>query len=399
MSTYLFNQRQSYNLRTSDTPIASFDNWNSKQFFYGKFNKFDRSIAPLDRAGIKTTFESDAVALDFVVDAFNDMSDFYASTVNQPLNDVRMQLFAGQRILRAARGYIRPVDLYKERLESIKSEFLENYVFNTGVKTFEHFLSRFDEFARDYAPHVPMLYSSFVGSSGCPIHCTGLVLETRFDPHNDLQSKEVFLNNPDLDFYYEMAKKFGFVVARHAPWCFVANIQSKEMHEYAKFYDISKIQDIPDEYYYECKDFDIDLLREFLYNCYKEIETREYVETVKRICHNKTVVENVLREPINLQQEISNFDNSRWFPIYMKVLIYQNQLKISKVTEKSLLKEFSTVYKDFGFEIAYNYAEDRLSQFPTGFTKNPQVSSVSPSVQNQQDIGMPEGSGGVFSGY
>jgi len=360
----LFEKRQLYEDYTKLVRADVFDNWDSRQFLYGKINKENRSISPLDRTSLKQIINSENVfVLNFVADAFEDMKEYYAKSFNSATN-FQVNKFAGQPVLTARRGYIKPIGLYRQKMQEAQRIFVEEYMFGLKIHTFEQVLERFNVFVADYSNKIPMLFSTFVSSSSCPIHCSGLVLEITNDSHQQGTAKRKMLLDENYEFYANMVEKFGFVTAKNAPWCLVANLQSPIMYEYAKFYDVKKQDDIIDEYYYECKDFDIDLIREFVYESFLKLTTQDYVETTHRICNNRTVTKNVLRKAVDIKGEIDNFDNNRWVEIYLRILMLQKGVTVNEQRLEALLSEFLTIYQQTDFEKMYKFVTEKIQKLP-----------------------------------
>ena len=391
----LFDQREEYKSRTFQERMNTFNNWDSDQFLYGKVSKRDRTVAPLDRTSIKQIADSDVFVLNFVADAFEDMRDYYVKNLNSATN-FQVPALIGMETITAKRGYIKPIGIYRQNMDKAREIFVNEYLFGQDIQSFEQVLDKFMMFVRDYADKVPMLYSVFMASSSCPIHASGLVLEITLDQHNNVDPKNDFINDPLFNFYLDMLSKFGFVASKNAPWCLVANLHSPIMYEYAKFYDVRRQVDIVDEYYYECKDFDIDLIREFVYESFSQLEREDYVETTHRICDNKTVTKNVLREPKDIRQEIENFDNERWVEIYLRILVLQNAVDIPEERLEILLSELMVVYRQTDFERLYNFAINEINKLPKSLDKQSKILYGSPS---EPQIVLSSGAMGGLSGY
>lgn len=392
----LFLARIAYEEHTKEGKTAIFDNWSDRQFLYGKVNKKNRTVAPLDRSSMKKILGSDDIfVLNFVADAFQDLTDYYVKTLNSPTNS-QFQKLVSMETLTARRGYVKPIGLYRQKMVEARNIFVSEYLFGHDIKTFDQVLDRFYKFIADYANKIPMLYSVFMGSSSCPIHCSGLVIELTLDFHDSIDAKIDFLADGIYYLYEDMISKFGFLPAKHAPWCLVANLEDPIMHEYAKFYDVKKISDMVDEYYYECKDFDIDLIREFVYESFIQLQEQDYVETTHRICNNKTVTSNVLREAVDIKKVIDDFDNDQWVEIYLRILILQSGVTVSETRLQMIISEFMVIYRQTDFEKMYKFVIDEIEKLPKSLDIQSQI-LYSSTVQMQQIL-LGGASGGV-SGY
>ncbi len=337
--------------------LYNLDNWDEKEFFYARINKNGRVVAPLDRTTLKQLPGSDLFALDFVVDAFQDMNRQYTSEIAKGL-----QPLASGRTLLAKRAYKNPLTLYQEHLDSLEERFFDDYLepFKNKINLFDDLLFYFMEFAKKIAREEPILYSSFVKSAKCPIHSTGLVIEVAKESHNEDAEKYNILSSKDFNFYTKMAARFGFVIPKHAPWSFIANLDSTSMFEYIKQYDVANKESVMDEYFYECVNYDIDLLRKFLYDVYVEFSRVNSVKSTVKIVNGKTRTKtrNVLRPP--LKKVISQHGYRKWFETYMKVLVVDNQIQISDNRFDSLFEKCYYVLNSLGFEHAIQYAEMKI---------------------------------------
>ena len=393
----LFEEREIYESKTTEESLNVFDNWDSGQFLYGKVSKRDRTVAPLDRTSLKKIINSDVFVLNFVADAFEDMKEYYSKNLNSATN-FQVPSFAGMSTLEARKGYIKPIGLYRQNMAEARNIFVGDYLFGQRIESFDQALEKFNIFTRDYASKVPMLYSVFMASSACPIQSSGLVIEVTRDPHNNSDPKDDFIDDALFDFYLDMLSKFGFVAAKNAPWCLVANLNSPAMYEYAKFYDVKRQADIIDEYYYECKDFDIDLMREFVYESFLQVQEEDYVETTHRICNNKTVTKNVLRESVDIRSEIDKFDNSQWMKIYLRVLVLQSGVTVPDERLEVILSEFMTVYQQTDFERAYGFIVSEIKKLPKSLDIQSGI-LYSNANANQVQQSLQSGATGGVSGY
>ncbi len=337
-----------------------FDNWDQNEFFYARVNKKGRIVAPLDRTTLKQIPGSNLLALDFVVDAFRDMDQQYAFQVA----DNNLEPILGARRLVAKRAYANPVSLYQEHLVFMQEMFFKKYLnpHRDKIKFFDDIVFYFMRFAEEMSRDQPILFSYFVKSSKCPIHATGLVLETAAESHNKDEMKYRILNSKDFNFYTKMAARFGFIIPRHAPWTFVANLDSTIMFDYIRQYDVSTKEQIMSEYFYECQGFDVDMLRKFLYDAYALFAKNNAVRRVTKICENsgklKTKTRNVLRP--SLSNVINQYNSRQWLHIYMRVLMLENRIKVSKKAFDLFFKDCYYIFDKQGFEAAIDFAEMKL---------------------------------------
>jgi len=337
-----------------------FDNWEQKQFFYARINNRGRVVSPLDRVTLKQIPGSNLLALDFVADAFADMNYQYT----QQVENNNLEPILGAKTLIPKRAYVNPVSLYQSHLEHLEQLFFKRYLnpHRNKINVFGDLVYYFMKFAEDISQDEPILFSCFVKSNKCPIHSTGLVLEVADVSHNTDEMKYKILKSKDFNFYTRMATRFGFVIPKHAPWTFVANLDSTIMFDYVRQYDVSSKANIMKEYFYECQGFDVDMLRKFLYDIYVNFSKANAVRKVNKICEDtnelKSVTRNIVRP--SLRKVIAEYDAKKWLKIYLRLLMLENRIKVGKKTFEFYFEACYYLFEEEGFERAIDYAEMKL---------------------------------------
>jgi len=260
---------------------------------------------------------------------------------------------------------MKSIDLYLSHLEDLKVVFFDKYLLpnRKSIRSFRTFLSQFMRFVQNEIPSIPILYSSFVHSPYCPMHSTGLVVEAADKSHNANNPKYRMIFDENFDFFSNMAHKFGFVIARHAPWMFIANLDSSIMLKNMEFYDMPNpnMHKVLDQYFYECKDFDIDLMRKFMYDSYYELVVNDDIRTDIGICADGTITKKTTNVRIETLEEINaDFSKFEWLDIYFRVLLAERGEDLNKQRYKAFFEECKFMYEWAGFDTALSFAEMRL---------------------------------------
>lgn len=341
----------------SNKVVVTLDNWDKDQFFYARKNEKGRIIAPFDISTM-TQLSDTKICFNFVADAFNDFKEHYREKVIGGLEP-----FAGLVALKAEKAYIKPLSLYFEHQKRLETIFLDKYLLpeQSTVKNFDDVLHHFNRFLSDYASRYPITYSSYVNSSLCPMHSTGLMLDFKAGSHNDDDERIELVNHPSFSLVSSIAKEYGFVIPKHAPWCIVANLDSQVMINYAIQYDAIDKRQVLGEYFYECKDNDIDLLQGFLLNSYQSFLDESPRRSETRICKNgklKTKTEfRIRQEP---KQILSDYSSRFWFRTYIEILLKEQRKEMSTSKLDSLFKECYYMLEKYNFERAFSYAEMKI---------------------------------------
>ena len=359
----LFEKRQKYLNLTETKPGLEIDNWAFGDFMYGKLNNKKRIVTPLEVTSIRPfppPADGFTFALDFVVDAFQEMSQFYSLNIaNQRIHGLE-----NLKELVPTKGYMKSIDLYLSHCENLKNTLFQNYLVPNikNITSFRSFVVEFMKFVQREAPSTPILYSSFILSPLCPMQTTGLAVEVSSEDHNLNNPKYNIIFDQNFNFFSNMAHSYGFMVSRHAPWMFVANLGSSKMHDYVKFYDMPNpnMDKVIDQYFYECKDFDIDLIRKLMYDSYSEFIISDKWRIDLEICNDKTKSKTNLQNLETTEQINRQFSKYDWLDMYLKILLAQRDMKINSVRYRTFFEQCCEIYNLYGFDRALEFAEMRL---------------------------------------
>tara|TARA_B100001094_G_C17641949_1_gene535438 strand:- start:126 stop:590 length:465 start_codon:yes stop_codon:yes gene_type:complete len=144
---------------------------------------------------------------------------------------------------------------------------------------------------------------------------------------------------------------------------FIANLDSSIMLKNMEFYDMPNpnMHKVLDQYFYECKDFDIDLMRKFMYDSYYELVVNDDIRTDIGICADGTITKKTTNVRIETLEEINaDFSKFEWLDIYFRVLLAERGEDLNKQRYKAFFEECKFMYEWAGFDTALSFAEMRL---------------------------------------
>ena len=241
-SKELFKQRKIYRdlaypdeLPDIPQPI---DVWYNK-FLYGKVDP-DGNAVFLNEDMLKKlpSEEGDIFALNFVVDAFEDLQNYMnvAATRGKILTEDSKYFPVEPK-----RGWTSVQNRYFEHIDAIYQAFTATYLGlkenNKKLVTFKDFMDIFWTYIKEIQPDFPFTRTGFIMSHYCPIATTGLVVEISDDDHGDDEIKfEDFINDDNFFFFVAAARRFGFRVDKNAPWRLIADVKSETMQKYMSRY-------------------------------------------------------------------------------------------------------------------------------------------------------------------
>jgi hypothetical protein len=368
----LFEERKFYRDDVFNEFILGNDNlidyWN-KENFYGRINKKGMPIICNENAlkAITSVQEgSNPLALNFVADAFDDMSDSFARLRQQggpgAVSDSSV-LYP----LEAVNGWLSARDAYAEWISGIFDAFVNGYLRidteeNRRVVDFSTFLNAFYKFTQLTTAGSPVTFSSFVLSSVCPAPSNGMIIDVyEGDSDDDLSKFLDCLSDSNFELYRKLAQNHGFLVDKNIPWRLVANLNHPYMLKKQKlngfFGENNNLDQIFTFAFTQPHREDIDMLRIHLAGFYSSfIETfPELRLPVDRRCEGRRQVKTkvIPRKPLKdaFYSNGSLNPNSTYIKEYgdlfwLRFYLYLKRAELSRaaINLKDLDKPVKTLY-------------------------------------------------------
>jgi hypothetical protein len=205
-----------------------------------------------------------AQVLDFVADAFTDMSS-YLQSVRFRAGEYSPKTYtnkAGQttetfiQSLVPASGYVNPVSLHKEHVNIIYDHFIRSYLEQNNrhksINNHRDFIKMFVNyvFSDLYTDIANINLSSHIRRSLIPIECNGITIKlSSIDTNDQAEIDEIYYGDPNFNLYASTVHKFGFYIDEKRPFMLVANLRSKKMNEYAQNRGSFLVNSTPDSGY------------------------------------------------------------------------------------------------------------------------------------------------------
>ena len=340
----LFSKRTLYNAELSSFKGAYpnlVDFNQAEKFMYGRVS---REFIPFMMGGngnikafSKTTSAQTGIsALNFVVDAFNDLSlQFQKCALTNKIDPDDKYLSN----LTVHKAYQDPRVMYRKYKDAyfagIANMFRKSKI---KIKTFEEFAAQLMISIEAAAQTVPFTLPAFIKSRRCPINVSGLAVEiAAADAGNDDEKINLFTKSKNWEFYLNACKSYGFMVDQMAPWRIVADIGSSAMLKYAAKYDITQTDVVFFKNYAPChnvyyRQFVQDILE--LYNrCVKKtiLEPED--------CNGKTITKVTARPTYTSRELMRKFGSQYFLELYFKIRFIEEETVFTENQQKALMRD------------------------------------------------------------
>jgi hypothetical protein len=325
-SEAMFYQRSLYKeaIYPADRP-KPLDTWYDKSLF-GKVDRAQNTVVLKSRK-LKTFVDSSAVAVDFVVDAFEALKNhIHGANVAGKLNNTTSGIITNMTV---HRGWESSEKRYSNYMESLFSGFLTYYMADrhNEIQSFETFVPHMRNFLLQSARNVAITRTNYMLTPLVSRRSSGLTVSIgNFDAGDDNHKYEEFISNPNFDVYRTCAKNFGFLVDKNMPWILTADLFSKPMHSYMVNYQtaaaaLTPFNFFPNYYNLVCLS-DIATLKRIFRSFYNEYDNLfPFYETTTHECeecpHKSTVRQHYRAAPVSSRAINNIMTDLDWIRFYI----------------------------------------------------------------------------------
>mgnify|MGYP003645809952 CR=1 FL=1 len=206
----------------------------AEKLFFGRIDPRNNSII-LKQEKLKS-IKGDIMALNFVADAFGDLSTRFMAAANSGQVQGKHSIYSS---FSAKKAYVSPIKQFKTFADSLIGSFLPFADLKgrkDDIKDFATFFPVFKEFLLRKARHgIPITRSFFIKSDRVTPLCSGLMIEIHNGDYGDDAIKSsLFHKQRDFAYLKNIAYQHGFVIDKNIPWRLVADVYSPNMAPYIK---------------------------------------------------------------------------------------------------------------------------------------------------------------------
>jgi len=327
-----------------------------KNKFYGKKNS-ENDFVYLSETNLKALTTDDGktlFAVDFVVDAFNDLLEAHTMAILKNKID-KTGLYgkiapesAWQSVLQKHHSYMN--NMY----EFILSILLANPIRTQKIIRFQDFMDFIMPIFK-YLDKVFITRTAFVASGFFSPYNTGLIIDIKKNDHSSDNEKVTFLDDSDFNYFLGLARRFGFSINKNAPWSLVANIFTNEMKNYMKKYGLTgNAEELFDFYYYRTYLQDLEVFKAYMIEFYNS-----FVRAYPIASTDNNII--ARRQPFNPAGFIganNNDDTLYWLQKYLKLRIIEQKIDWTEQTIRNETKRALQLYLSLDLSTSLGYIND-----------------------------------------
>lgn len=328
--------------------------------FYGRVNENLNVVVPrpdlMRRISLRDN-PSGIVAMNFVIDQFEGFMRTYERALNSRKirqNDPYLSN------IQVYRSYENPKNSYDKYFEEIMNNFENIFIDKQQTITAEQYYKQFLLYIQQIARSFPLTYTAWQRSKESSIFSTGLALDLAgLDVGND-SLKESFIQSENFPFFLNVCNNFGFSVTKNSPWIIVSDLASPASTVYHDFYGLSSVRKIFSENYRRTSEFDIEFLKTNLFNAYNNFVNKFPYEKEFKICkNNKTIINNIYRNNININRFNNIFNNNYFIEYYNNIRYFEENPSYSVSDRDKFTRNAKNLQKTFDNSRAIGYINEQ----------------------------------------
>ena len=316
--------------------------------YYGMIDPKDNSIMPRTQFLKPLTSTSNPaegmVAMDFVVDAFDDVrrSFQYACRAGL-LSQENPFIYA----MEAKRAYRSPYKDYETNLSGMflryKTQILKNYTDVNNIINFDDYVKYFLKLISNDDSRVPITMEKWCRSTSASVFHSGLAIDIAGLDIGDDQTKiDNFIDDKHFGYYKKVMMERGFSLMRNAPWIIIADLQSPAMAPYLGKYRFTKFEDIFDKRYNKTYNININIIKRIIVKFYNFfVITNPEIKTLS-VCNGKTKQNYIQRKRITL----NSINDDYWYDLYVSFRNYEEGFPFTDNKIKSIKRRAKILDRD-----------------------------------------------------
>lgn len=303
-----------------------------------------------------TNNPSGIVAMNFVIDQFVDFSRTFERALNSRKirqNDPYLSK------IQVVRSYENPKNLYEKYFSNIMNNFEVNFLDKNNTLKPEEYFKQFMNYIERITPTFPLTFTAWQRSKYSSIFTTGLALDLAgLDVGND-ELKETFIESENFPYFLNACNNYGFSVVKNSPWIIVADLGSPSSIIYHNSYSLSTKNRIFFENFLKTSDYDVEYIKQGLFNSYNKFVNNFSYKKEIIICNNKTLKNNIDRNNINIDKFNSIFNNSYFLEYYNNIRFFEEESKFTKSDRDKFTQNAKKLEKVFDNQRAIGYINEQ----------------------------------------
>lgn len=324
--------------------------------YYGRIDRSGSPVFPSERHLKQLKARNTLLAMNFVVDAFEDMREFIKQSVLTGKISDKKSVYVKIEPFRAWESIHESYHaMFNIHYSQFNQDWITRNLRSHKINGFDSFINEFTGYLVKMVDEFPINRSQFILSKHCSAFMTGLCIDiAKEDSNRDFNKSEIYLKDPNFEYFAKTANKFGFMVDKNAPWRLIADIGSSAMSKYMAKRGFT-LENLFERAYYRAYETDISSLKEYMVIAYEQFQkTYEELTYPFRLRDGGVGVRTVKRKKTD-KREILAIRDVTWMEHYLKVLTKELKLKNIDTIVKETLKITSVL----GIKSAMKHFEKR----------------------------------------
>ena len=362
----LFNKKIVYSNAAANTSYPNLIDFMAEKMMYGRVNRLFVPITipqtrnKLKAFSSKSRTTQNLKALNFVVDAFNDLEQQFDKCRLLGKIDASDPYLSSLKVYKA---YVDPRRRYQKYISKLNNVLISDpNIDSKNLKDFNMLADNMTKVMKNAGEVNPITYPAFIKSRKTPINVSGLAIEiANLDASNDNDKINLFVNSKNWQFYLNTCRTYGFMVDKNVPWRLVADIGSQPMLEYAKKYNLNNTNQILINCYETAAYSYYNSFTQNMLDLYYTMKPRSINKLIE--CNGKTKVKRIKpKEYKNTERLQKSYGQENFLVLYCKLRFSEEESQYTEEEMRSLINETIQMSNIKSQSFAINRFEKNLNK-------------------------------------
>ena len=317
----------------------------AENVLYGRVDVVLNTVYPktayLRTISSKSNVESSYRLIDFVADAFENVSEAMNSAVENGTIANNQPIFSKFFIKKA---YESPITLYNNHVDDYLNRYVNEYLRDKNNKRFVlnygQFINHFFEFMKNDNMREPFTFTTFQRSTRTNIFTSGIAVDIGGLPFgDDSRIENLVIKNSCFRYYLKVCRANGFCVSKLAPTTMVADIMSPGLLPYARSRGIVRTGQVFLERYNFAYREDYNFMQTKLLDGYNSFVTQFPFEKINTSKCSKIFTSSIeYRKQLTTSEAEKLFSKFAWLELYSKIRNVEEDSVLNKNSMQAISK-------------------------------------------------------------
>ena len=334
---------------------------------YGKIDTNGNAVIPIPNKLAplysELNYQSTMAVQNFLAQAFQNLSNHMERACTLRIINTDSPYLSR---LEPVRAYSSPTKEYNEYMSLLLADFGSSYLATSPVlrkiTSFKDYCGSLIDYSRRAGQNWPLTFTGWHRSKRSSIFTSGMAIDiSGLSMDDDKDKQNLFLRDPNFDYYVNLCRYYGLVVSKNAPWVIAADISSPAMRPNLEANNMGSIESVFARNFVPSRIYDIELLKEAALQGFNSFVRQFPYDKEIRVCKSgKTRYNIIQRQLTNINLVNQNNDYRVFNNLYVELRNIEEREPFKKSDLARIKKNANYFHKALGPDRGFEFINEQF---------------------------------------